>query len=150
MVLLIVKDWILKEIVNAEEEKKETAKDNWHYRLTSATWNYTLIDYDKDLARPYVKALLAKVNKLKEVKMLWAVLFLILFTYLTFFALFFIQYFRISDLQKLISDIPKVNNANIQKQQSSISQNNNYFDTLWGTPAKTNEITNTWSNKLFR
>ena len=69
MKLLTIRDWILNIITDIEEEKKEIAKDNWHYRLTTANKEYTVIDYDKDLARPYVKALLAKVNKFIESKL---------------------------------------------------------------------------------
>jgi len=46
-------------------------KNNWFYKLETPDGCHLLIDYDKDKARPYVKALLAKVNRLKEVKMLW-------------------------------------------------------------------------------
>jgi len=51
------------------------------------------------LARPYVKALLAKVNKLKEVKMLWWILFILVFTYISFLGLFFIGLFKVLDIE---------------------------------------------------
>jgi hypothetical protein len=39
---------------------------------------YRVIDYDKDKARPYVKALLAKVNRLREVKLLYLTIILLI------------------------------------------------------------------------
>lgn len=125
MQLLIIKDWILKELSETEEVKKELSKDNWHYRLTTASLNYTLIDYDKDLARPYVKALLAKVNKLKEVKMLWWVLFILIFTYISFLSLFFIWFFKVLDVEKSLLKTSEQlkNNTKIEETISNISRN---------------------------
>lgn len=63
-------------------------KNNWEYRRTTSDGRFVLIDYDKDKARPYVKALLAKVGKLKEVKMLyWAIGLQVFFFLSTFTAL---------------------------------------------------------------
>lgn len=56
----------------SSEYRFEERKDNWKYVMTSVCEKYKIIDYDKDKARPYFKALLAKVNKLLEVKLLWA------------------------------------------------------------------------------
>jgi len=141
MQLLIIKDWILKELEETEEIKKELAKDNWHYRLTTSSLNYTLIDYDKDLGRPYVKALLAKVNKLKEVKMLFWVLFILIFTYITFLVLFFLWFFKILDLEKWLIKTTEIlkNNKTTQETVNSINMNNPFNSVE--TP------TNTGSNK---
>jgi len=128
MQLLIIKDWILKELNETEDIKKELSKDNWHYRLTTASLNYTLIDYDKDLARPYVKALLAKVNKLKEVKMLWWILFILVFTYISFLGLFFIGLFKVLDIETwLIKTTEQLkNNVKIEDSINNITKNRAY------------------------
>ena len=139
MILLTISNGILKE-VNKENELWEMKKDNWQYRLTTASRDYTIIDYDKDLARPYVKAILAKVNKLKEVKMLWAVLIIMVFFYLSFIALFFVQYFRISDLQKIMSNIPTQKVNNIQQQI------NPAFDSIWQNIWELRGTTSTGTN----
>lgn len=54
--------------------EREAKKNNWFYRIKTADDRFAVIDYDKDKARPYVKALLAKVNRLREVKLLYFVL----------------------------------------------------------------------------
>ncbi len=92
--ILVIKDGILCHLSNSEEEKKEIEKKNWDYRMISKSGQYMVIDYDKDQARPYVKALLAKVNRLREVKMLYITIALTILSWLTlifFFVLLSIQ-----------------------------------------------------------
>jgi len=150
MIILTIKDGILKELVK-EKEQDELKKDNWQYRLTTASQEYTIIDYDKDLARPYVKAILAKVNKLKEVKMLWAVIIILIFAYLSFIALFFVQYFGVNDLRKAIATInttksptgPTLQNINRPPE------NNRYFDNIEEEMTATGKQA-PFNNKLLR
>ena len=92
--ILVIRDGILSHLSNTEEEKKEIEKKNWDYRMTSKSGQYMVIDYDKDQARPYVKALLAKVNRLREVKMLYITIAMVLVSWITlifFFVLLSIQ-----------------------------------------------------------
>lgn len=70
--------------------------------MTTASGRFLVIDYDKDKARPYVKALLAKVNRLKEVKMLWFALFFLVLGILAQIALFFVLSFQVTELAKLV------------------------------------------------
>lgn len=147
MELLIIRDWILKRIEDIEEEKKETAKDNWHYRLTSADKQFTVIDYDKDLARPYVKALLAKVNKLKEVKLLWATIIILIFSFFTFVILFIVSFYRIWQINKLIIDNKNISPSNIIQDIIPKKLNNPAFDEIWWTEIKTETPKN---NHLFK
>lgn len=58
---------------------REKKARNGLYTCESADASIVLINYDRDDARPYVKALIAKANKLREVKLLyWALALLIL------------------------------------------------------------------------
>ena len=77
MPTLKIEDGIMKELAPSEEET-ESKKNNWYYRIETSDGHYRVIDYDKDKARPYVKALLAKVNKLREVKLLYLTIVLII------------------------------------------------------------------------
>ena len=129
MQILIIKDGILRELTT-EEEVGELKKDNWQYRLTSASRDYCIIDYDKDLARPYVKAILAKVNKLKEVKMLWGVLFLLIFTYISLVILWVVQYISVNDLRKTIVNQQASISTTQKKEQESILQQMRNFDRI--------------------
>lgn len=73
--VLVMDEGILREVPRGSFDfEREEKKNNWIYRKYTASGRYCLVDYDKDKARPWVKALLAKVNKLKEVKMLWFVI----------------------------------------------------------------------------
>ena len=75
MTILKIEDGILSVLPwNSEALEKESKKNNWFYRIKTADDRFAVIDYDKDKARPYVKALLAKVNRLREVKLLYFVL----------------------------------------------------------------------------
>lgn len=56
----------------ALEREKKTR--NGLFTCESATADIVLINYDRDDARPYVKALMAKANKLREVKLLYLAL----------------------------------------------------------------------------
>ncbi len=105
MQTLIIKDGVLRQLGNSEEEKKELAKNNWDYRLVTASGQFTVIDYDKDLARPYVKALLAKVNRLREVKMLWGVLILSILTMIGGTFLFTLVLVEIGKINKSLTTI---------------------------------------------
>jgi hypothetical protein len=105
MVVLIIKNGILKQI-GTEEEKKELEKANWDYRLITASGQYCVIDYDKDQARPYVKALLAKVNKLKEVKLLYATIFILIFSFIGMCAFGTLALIEIGNTKKMIAAIP--------------------------------------------
>jgi len=146
MKLLTIRDWILNIITDIEEEKKEIAKDNWHYRLTTANKEYTVIDYDKDLARPYVKALLAKVNKLKEVKLLWATIIILIFSFFTFVILFIVSFYRIWQVNKLILENKNIAPSSIIQDLIPKKMNNPAFDSI------EEPIINTWAknNHLFK
>ena len=79
MQYLKIENGILKQVDRKEEIEALEKKSNWKfdYRLVTASGQFCVIDFDKDQARPYVKALLAKVNKLLEVKLLWVILILV-------------------------------------------------------------------------
>ena len=70
-VVICIESGIAKVLDTETEIKAELAKKNNTYRVVSASEDYMVIDYDKEQARPYVKALLAKVNKLREIKILY-------------------------------------------------------------------------------
>lgn len=93
MQVLVIENGILKSIEKRQDDvKRELSKENFSYRLETSDWKILLIDYDKDKARPYVKALLAKVGKLREVKMLWwAILLLVINIFFTAFSYFSIS-----------------------------------------------------------
>jgi len=150
MIILTIKDGILKEVFK-EKEQDELKKDNWQYRLTTASQEYTIIDYDKDLARPYVKAILAKVNKLKEVKMLWAVIIIMVFAYLSFIALFFVQYLGVNDLRKAIAAINTAKTQPVQNTQNinRLPDNNRDFNALEDEKTATGKEA-PLNNKLLR
>ena len=105
MQVLIIKNGILKQI-GREEEKKELEKNNWDYRLITASGQYCVIDYDKDQARPYVKALLAKVNKLKEVKLLYATIFILILSFISFCVFGTVTLIEVGNVKKMITAIP--------------------------------------------
>lgn len=144
MQLLVIKNGILENVTITEEVEKELKKDNWHYRLVTACKNYVLIDYDKDLARPYVKALLAKVNKLREVKMLVWVLFILVFTYITFLILFFLSFFKILDIEKSIVKIQEVEKTNKKTEQTILDINTNKAFNRVETTEEKQELDNSW------
>lgn len=142
MQLLVIKNGILENVTITEEVEKELKKDNWHYRLVTSCKNYVLIDYDKDLARPYVKALLAKVNKLREVKMLVWVLFILVFTYITFLILFFLSFFKILDIEKSIVKIQEIEKTNKKTEQTILDINTNKAFNRVETTEKKQELDN--------
>lgn len=75
MTVLKIEDGILSVLPwDSSALERESKKNNWFYRIKTADDRFAVIDYDKDKARPYVKALLAKVNRLREVKLLYFVL----------------------------------------------------------------------------
>ncbi len=152
--LLTIKDWILKVIWNTEDEKTEFSKNNWEYRLTTASGQFTIIDYDKDKARPYVKALLAKVNHLREVKMLWFSLGISILMLLISIFCYVLILIRIGGVDKRISEISiptkTVQTATpIPKNSVSTIKNDRFEDFA------TDSVESTWStvkpnNRLIR
>lgn len=149
--ILIRDKWILRVVTEEDELKKELEKKNWEYRLTDKTERFMLIDYDKDEGRFYVKALLAKVNKLKEVKMLWMVIFTLLLFFLVYVASFVVLSLKISDLQKAVLAAPK-------PAAPAAIINTNPFNDIVNRPVAPADnkdpesMTMTWgnSNRLFR
>lgn len=137
MVLLIVENWILREVTQ-DEQKEELKKQNWNYRLVSKNETYTLIDYDKDQARFYVKALLAKVNKLKEVKMLWGAIFLMTITFLSMILFFTVTFFKFSEVIKAIDKTPSQTSQILPPLVPTLPPLRTYDDTK--------EEINTWTN----
>jgi len=151
MIILTIKDGILKEVLQ-EKEQDEMKKDNWQYRLTTASQQFTIIDYDKDLARPYVKAILAKVNKLKEVKMLWAVIIILVFLFLFSCVFSVITLLRLNDLWKWINTINTTKTTNIPAAANinRLPDNNKDFDSLDNEATATGKTKITTNNHLLR
>ena len=123
MIVLTISDWILSEV--SEDELK---KSNWDYRIITADEKYMVIDYDKDQARPYVKALLAKVNKLKEVRMLWWLLSFMFVFYITSVIMSSVALFRIAEIDRKIINIPNLGKIQLQKPESVKDP---ILDSLW-------------------
>lgn len=69
-IILKRQEWILTIIDKIPDIDKKT----WIYVLITPDEKYTLVDYDTHQARMYVKNLLAKMNKLLEVRMLWRII----------------------------------------------------------------------------
>lgn len=95
--------------------KSEEKKNNWLYRTYTSDGMYCLIDYDKDKARPYFKALLSKVNKLLEVKLLWFIIaFMVLSSLfsIVFWIIVLSQIWNVQDGIKNIK-IPTQNNVQV-------------------------------------
>lgn len=97
---------ILRELPwGTDDLEREMKKANDPYRRYTADGRFVLIDYDKEKARPFVKALLAKVGKLKEVKMLWWVIFLSVIFFVISAIAFAVQIAQLNGLSKQISQI---------------------------------------------
>lgn len=61
--------------------------------MYAADGRSAIIDYDKDKGRFYVKAFLAKVNDLKEIRLLWWVLFMLGFSLFMQIVLFSVSFY---------------------------------------------------------
>lgn len=104
--VLVMDEGILREVPRGSFDfEREEKKNNWIYRKYTASGRYCLVDYDKDKARPWVKALLAKVNKLKEVKMLWFVIGMQVLFAICGLILFLIVIDQIGKTQEMIGKI---------------------------------------------
>lgn len=117
MQYLKIENGILKQVDRKEEIEALEKKSNWKfdYRLVTASWQFCVIDFDKDQARPYVKALLAKVNKLLEVKLLWVILILVSILLISLWAGYVLQMIEIQTIKKGIAELKTVQTQNIQK-----------------------------------
>lgn len=80
--------------------------------MKTADGRFTIVDYDKDKIRPYVKSLLAKVNRLLEVKLLWFVILemLLIFVFaIVLWAFLMSQIRNVEDSQaKILEAISKI------------------------------------------
>jgi len=106
-----------------EREKKAR---NGLYTCESADADFVLINYDRDDARPYVKALIAKANKLREVKLLYLSLALHLFMIVWMVTGFVIVWKQIGDTQQanaqyrtLVEQAEKIKPAPVTKQDAA-------------------------------
>lgn len=102
MYVLKIEDGILSTLPwGSEALERESKKNNWFYRIKTADDRFAVIDYDKDKARPYVKALLAKVNKLREVKLLYFVLGIVIIQTFGLITIIVQNAFQTSTLDKI-------------------------------------------------
>lgn len=118
MQYLKIENGILKQVDRKEEIEELEKKSNWKfdYRLVTASGQYCVVDYDKDQARRYVKALLAKVNKLLEVKLLWIILALVSILLISLWVWYVLQMIEIQNIKKGIAELKTVQTQNIKKE----------------------------------